>query len=184
MEELLTCLTELEKLKTVERGLNVGNRKESTAEHSWSCMLLADILIEFIEEPLNRHQVLEYLLYHDAVEVYAGDAKFNNPNEMEAKHQKELDAMKRIVALLPHPERFRTLVEQYESRKSREAQFAKAIDCIDALVRNLNDANNRSHDGFTEELIRNKYTPHVARFPFLMELFQTLMGKLKEQNKL
>ena len=34
MEKLIECLTELEKLKTVERGLNVGRRKESTAEHS------------------------------------------------------------------------------------------------------------------------------------------------------
>ncbi|XMB67520.1 hypothetical protein RI065_03070 [Mycoplasmatota bacterium zrk1] len=43
MEKLITCLTELEELKLVDRGLNVGNRKESTAEHSWSCMLIADI---------------------------------------------------------------------------------------------------------------------------------------------
>ena len=33
--------------------------------------------------------MLEFLLYHDVVEVYAGDAKFNNPEEMRLKHQKE-----------------------------------------------------------------------------------------------
>ena len=48
MQELIKCLAELEKLKTIERGLNVGNRKESTAEHSWSCMLIADILMDYI----------------------------------------------------------------------------------------------------------------------------------------
>jgi putative hydrolase of HD superfamily len=53
MEKLIIALTELEKLKYVERGTNVKGRKESTAEHSWSCLLIADILIDYVEEPLN-----------------------------------------------------------------------------------------------------------------------------------
>ena len=85
MEQLVYCLCELELLKTIERGQRVGQRKESTAEHSWSCMLLADILIDFVPEPLSRPNVLECLLYHDLVEIYAGDAKFNNPDDMMQK---------------------------------------------------------------------------------------------------
>lgn len=184
MEELIECLMELEKLKLVERGLNVGNRKESTAEHSWSSMLIADILLEYIDESLDRLKVLEYLLYHDIVEVYAGDAKFNNPEEMRLKKEKEMASMKKIISIIPKPKRYEKIIEEYEKRESREAQFAKAVDCLDACVRNLNNDKKSNLDGFTEELIRSKYNPHVSKFKFTKELFETLINKLKEQNKL
>ena len=183
MEELITCLAELEKLKTVERGLYVGDRKESSAEHSWSCMLIADILLEYTEESLNRLKVLEYLLYHDLVEVYAGDAKFNNPEEMRQKRAKEEEALLKISNNLPDSKRFLRIVQEYEKRANREAEFAKAIDCIDSCVRNLNDKKASNKDGFTEELIRDKYLPHVSKFPITLELFEVLMSKLVAQNK-
>lgn len=39
-------------------------------------------------------------------------------------------------------------------------------------------------NGFAEELIRTKYTPHVSKFEFIQDLFETLINKLKRQNKL
>jgi len=179
MDRLIACLTELEKLKTVERGLDVGERKESTAEHSWSCMLIADILLEYIDEPLDRLKVLEYLLYHDLVEVYAGDAKFNNPDEMKHKEEKEAASIKKILSILPNPTRYSSIIEE-----TRESQFAKAVDCLDTCVRNLNNDKKSKTDGFTEELIRNKYLPHVSKFELTLELFEVMMGRLKQQGKL
>lgn len=184
MENLIKALTELEKLKTIERGINVGNRKESSAEHSWSCMLIADILLDYIDEPLDRLKVFEYLLYHDVVEVYAGDAKFNNPEEMKLKAEKEEKAMEKILSFIPNPDRFSHIMHEYESRSTRESQFAKAVDCLDACIRNLNDENKSKEDGFTKELIHQKYFPHVSKFPFAQELFDQLMIKLVELKKL
>ena len=139
MQALIHCLKELEKLKTVDRGLQVGDRKESSAEHSWSCMLIADILLDQLDEPLDRLKVMEYLLYHDLVEVYAGDAKFNDPEAMKVKEEKEEKAMKQISSLLPSAVRYNRIMHEYEGRETREAEFAKAIDCIDSCIRNLND---------------------------------------------
>ena len=183
MEELIKSLTELEKLKTVERGLNVGNRKESSAEHSWSCLLIADLVIDYINEPLDRLKVFEYLLYHDVVEIYAGDAKFNNPGEMKLKLEREHKALQKISSFLPNASRFQRILSEYEHRETRESEFAKAIDCIDSCIRNLNDENSSNNDGFTEDLIRQKYHPHVAKFPFTLELFENLMGKLVQLDK-
>ncbi|WP_422082471.1 HD domain-containing protein [Ulvibacterium sp.] len=184
IEQLITSLTELEKLKTVERGLNVGARKESSAEHSWSCLLIADLVIDYVSEPLDRLKVFEYLLYHDVVEIYAGDAKFNNPEEMKLKQEKEEKALEKISSFLPNSDRFQRIMSEYEHRKTRESEFAKAIDCIDSCIRNLNDENASNKDGFTESLIRRKYRPHVSKFPVTQELFETLMGKLVELKKL
>jgi putative hydrolase of HD superfamily len=183
IEQLITSLTELEKLKTVERGLHVGNRKESSAEHSWSCLLIVDLVIDYLNEPLDRLKVFEYLLYHDVVEVYAGDAKFNNPEEMKLKKEKEEKALEKISSLLPNSGRFQRIMNEYEHRKTRESEFAKAIDCIDSCIRNLNDENASKEDGFTENLIRAKYEPHISKFPITQELFETLMESLVELEK-
>lgn len=183
IEQLITSLTELEKLKTVERGQNVGDRKESSAEHSWSCLLIADLVIDYLNEPLDRLKVFEYLLYHDVVEVYAGDAKFNNPEEMRLKRQKEEKALEKISSFLPNPNRFKRIMTEYEQRKTRESEFAKAIDCIDSCIRSLNDESASNKDGFTEGLIRAKYEPHISKFTITKELFDTLMGKLVELGK-
>ncbi|MCH4888074.1 HD domain-containing protein [Acidaminobacter sp. JC074] len=184
MDKLIRCLQELEQLKLVDRGLNVGSRKESTAEHSWSCMLIADILIDYIDEPLDRLKVLEYLLYHDLVEVFAGDAKFNNPEELKGKDEKEALALDKIKSLIPKSERFSRIIHEYESKESREAKFAKAVDCLDTCVRNLNDDNKDKSDGFDEALIRAKYAPHVKEFSFINDLYEMMMHKLVEQNKI
>lgn len=184
MDQLVTCLTELEKLKSVERGLNVGKRKESSAEHSWSCMLIADILLDHLDEPLNRLKVLEYLLYHDVVEVYAGDAKFNNPEEMKHKDEKEKVSMEKILSLMPQPNRYKHIIEEYELRETREAKFAKAVDCIDACIRKLNEDDASKSEGFSETLIRSKYIPHVSQFKLIEDVFEILMDKLKSHNRL
>ncbi len=184
MDKLLHCLKELENLKTVERGAKVGSRHESTAEHSWACMLIADIILPYIDEKLDRFKVIEILLYHDIVEIYAGDAKFNNPEEM--KKKKELEAMgfQKIISILPNSERYEHLIEEYEARKTRESKFAKAIDCLDALIRAYNDKRKPKDEGFTEKLIRNKYKKHVQEFEFTDVLFEKLMTILVEQEKI
>ena len=38
---------------------------------------------------INKKQ-LEYLLYHDFLKVYTGDAKFNNPEGLSVNHEKEI----------------------------------------------------------------------------------------------
>ena len=100
---------------------------------------MADILLEYIDEPLDRLKVPEYLLYHDLVEVCARDAKFNDPQESGLKHEKERAPMNRIVAILPNSKRYGQIMQEYELRETRGALFAKAVDCLDAYVRDLND---------------------------------------------
>jgi len=183
-DKLIRVLSELEKLKTVERGLNVGSRKESSAEHSWGCMIIADVLIDFVDEPLDRAKVLEYLLYHDLIEIYAGDAKFDNPTEMAEKEKRESEAYQKILTFIPNKKRYSGIVEQYEHRETIEAEFAKAVDCIDACIRNLNQPYTKDSEKFTEALIRDKYMPYVSKFSVTSDLFETLMSELKNQSKI
>lgn len=75
MDELQR-IRKLYKLKSVYRDSSVGNRKESSAEHSWSCLMLADYFIEKMNLKIDRIKVYELLMYHDLVEIEAGDTLY------------------------------------------------------------------------------------------------------------
>ena len=98
--------------------------------------------------------------------------------------RKEEQALEKIKTLIPNKLRFEKIVSEYEKRATREAEFAKAVDCLDACIRNINDDTKSNNDGFTEVLIRNKYLPHVSKFDITKELFEHLIHRLQVLNKL
>ena len=107
-------------------------------------MLVADILIDFVSEPLNKLKVFEYLLYHDVAEIYAGDAKFNNPEEMRHKQQREEAAHQQICAFhLQHPATLRLLSNMNQDalmRPGSPRQLTALMPAYAALTKKLKHA--------------------------------------------
>ncbi len=70
-------MQETEKLKTVARPvpLSSGERRESSAEHSWHLFILLMLMQHEAPSGLNFFCTLLMLLVHDLVEVYAGDTR-------------------------------------------------------------------------------------------------------------
>jgi len=48
-KDTLSKLRTVYQLKNIERANSVGNRKESTAEHSWSSLILARLFLNQIK---------------------------------------------------------------------------------------------------------------------------------------
>jgi putative hydrolases of HD superfamily len=86
-------LREIYKLKQVYRLNSVGNRKESSAEHTWSCLMLAEFFLEQ-HSKLNKSKVFELILFHDLVEIEAGDTQLAPGVSREDKIEKEKNAAK------------------------------------------------------------------------------------------
>ena len=64
-------------LKKVNRAASNGNRKETTAEHTYSTLILAEYFLK--KHPhINKEKVMQIILYHDFVEIYAGDTFVKN----------------------------------------------------------------------------------------------------------
>lgn len=132
---LLTC----DRLKSVTRQnrLHDGSRDENAAEHSWHLALMALTLAEYAAPDTNMGRVVELLVIHDLVEVYAGDAYFELPGEALAAHAlKEAEAADRLFALLPSGQQrhFRGLWDEFEARQTPEARFACALDALHPLL--------------------------------------------------
>lgn len=75
MRNEIEFLNELEKLKAVERrSYPIGlNRKENSAEHSWSLAMAGMTLAPVIDPELDILRIIQMALVHDIVEIDAGD---------------------------------------------------------------------------------------------------------------
>ena len=75
LAETIKFIIESERLKSVERQSNpVGmTRFENSAEHSWTAVLAATVLIPVVAPELDPLRVIKMLLIHNLVEIDAGD---------------------------------------------------------------------------------------------------------------
>ena len=162
-------------LKHVERTGSVGTRKESSAEHSWSCLILADYFLSMIKEKLDRLKVYELLMYHDVVEIEAGDVPIHHVKERENKKEIEKAASHILKEHIPDllKNKFIKLFEEFEDEETKESKFAKAIDVLDALVHFLDYK--EAWKGWTEQMVRNFHGKKVIHFPETKEAFEKLL---------
>lgn len=137
----LAFLTELDRLKTVERQSFIvgGERRENTAEHSWHVAMLAAVLAEYAPENVNIDRVMHLLLVHDIVEIDAGDTGIYDLDTAGSKAEREQAAADRLFGLLPADigDRFRADWEEYESGTTPEGRFARVFDRLSPFLLNL-----------------------------------------------
>ena len=79
LEQQIRFIVEIDKLKTIVRRTYLLNadRAENTAEHSWHLAIMAILLAEHANEPIDVAKVVKMVLVHDIVEIdaalYDGD---------------------------------------------------------------------------------------------------------------
>ena len=169
-------------LKKVERTAPVGERKESSAEHSWSSMMLADYFLGILTKKLDRVMVYELLMYHDVVEIEAGDLPIHHEHARKDKAEKEMAAAKVLQKRFPPAlgKKFMRLFEEFEGAKTREAQFAKAIDALDALIHFLDYK--AYWKGWDEVMVRKFHGKHMAAFPELERTFNNILTFVRSEG--
>lgn len=133
LNQQIAFIREIEKLKTVKRqNLTLDNgRFENSAEHSWHISVMAMVLMEDSGlEIMDQYRVIQMLLIHDLVEIYAGDAFLYDESARQAAAKKEGAALEKLMALLPEDqgERFRKLWLEFEECTTQASRFAKALD--------------------------------------------------------
>ncbi|HLH45997.1 MAG TPA: HD domain-containing protein [Acidimicrobiales bacterium] len=137
--QLEFCL-ELDRVKQVLRRntLTDGSRRENDAEHLWHVAVMAAVLAEHADEPVDVARVMTMLLLHDVVEIDAGDAFLYDAVACAAAVEKERVAAERIFGLLPVDQavELRSLWEEFEQRSTADARFARALDRLQPMLLN------------------------------------------------
>lgn len=160
----LDFIIEIDRLKQVLRRspLADGSRLENSAEHSWHLAMMAMVLVEYANEPVDITRVLKLVLVHDIIEIDAGDTYAYDTNGNHGKAERELRAAERLYNLLPPDQavEFRALWDEFEARHTAEARFANAIDRLMPLIHNyLNEGSVWRANRVTVEQIRHRMAP-------------------------
>jgi|GEM_PF-364098 len=166
------------RLKSIYRLNTVDDRHESTAEHTWSAMMLADyILSKYSSEfaGIDKFKVLELIMYHDLVEIHAGDTPLYPGMKDDDQKKREGEAFKKLIAELPQEtsEKYRLLHSEFEGLKTKEARLAKAVEELDSSIHELD--HKKDWKGWSEKFLREKKTRYYQEFPVIMELFQEFL---------
>lgn len=136
-------IKEIDKLKYIKRRTKLFNsdRRENDAEHSWHLAMMAVVLAEYSEKPIDVLKVIKMVLIHDIVEIDSGDIFMYDTTRSHTNTEEELKAAKRIFGMLPD-EQANELVElwkEFEYGETDEAKFAKSIDRFEPLLQNVSN---------------------------------------------
>ena len=170
LEQQLQFIVEIDKVKNIFRQtyLSDMNRKENDAEHSWHIALMAYLLQEYAEEPVDVGRVMLMVLIHDLVEIDAGDTYAYDLKAAETKRAREVAAADRIFGMLPEDQgaHLRELWEEFEEYKTADAKYAHLLDNFQPLL--LNDATDgtswKEHDVRKSQIYkRNEYIEETSK---------------------
>jgi len=144
LEQQLDFLRVVDALKRVDRMTRLIqrsgeiSRRENSAEHSWHLALMAMMLVEHANEPVDLARVLQMILVHDIVEIDAGDTFVYDAAAMVGKADREEAAANRIFGLLPDDQKNELLElwHEFEARETPEAKYASALDRLAGMLPN------------------------------------------------
>lgn len=136
-------IKEIDKLKYIQRRTKLFNsdRNENDAEHSWHLAMMAIILSQHSNVPIDILKVVKMVLIHDIVEIDAGDTFIYDTVKNHTNSDEELLAAKRIFGLLPDAQRDEMIAvwEEFEAGETAEAKFAKSMDRLEPLLQNVSN---------------------------------------------
>ena len=143
LKKQLDFILEIDKEKNILRQTHLSDhgRQENDAEHAWHMAIMAYLLKEYSNEPIDVAKVMIMCLIHDVVEIDAGDTYAYDAEGLKTQKAREEAAKERIYSLLPDDQKqdLQALFDEFEERKTPEAKFARALDNLQPLL--LNNSN-------------------------------------------
>ena len=189
LEQQMNFIIEIDKLKEIVRQTYISSaeRKETDAEHAWHFAIMAVLLAEYANEPVDVMKVVKMALIHDLVEIDAGDTYLYDEEGAKTKADRENKAADRLFHMLPEDqgEEFDSIWREFEERKTPEARFAAALDRLQPVM--LNDATNGKaweEHGITEEQVRSHKKKKKKGSLSIWEYLEKIFDKNIEKGKI
>ncbi len=184
-EQQMAFSLEIDKEKNIFRQTHLSNhgRNENDAEHAWHMAIMAYLLKEYSNEPIDISRVMIMCLIHDIVEIDAGDTYAYDEEAKKTQKEREQKAADRIFALLPEDQakEMRAIFEEFEAFETPEAKFAHAMDNLQPLM--LNDSNNggdwKEHDVAISRIMKRQVQTKLGS----EELFDYIKERLDHYVK-
>ncbi len=143
LKKQLDFALEIDREKNIFRQTHLSGhgRNENDAEHAWHMAIMAYILREYANEPVDIARVMIMCLIHDIVEIEAGDTYAYDEESLKTQKAREDAAKEKIFSILPEDqkEELTALFDEFEKYETPESKFAHSMDNLQPLI--LNDSN-------------------------------------------
>ena len=143
LKKQLDFALEIDKEKNIFRQTHLSGhgRNENDAEHAWHMSIMAYLLKEYSNEPVDIGKVMLMCLIHDIVEIDAGDTYAYDAENLKTQKAREDAAKERLFSILPEEQKDELikLFDEFEEFKTAESKFAHAMDNLQPLI--LNNSN-------------------------------------------
>ena len=189
LDRQLGFLLEVDRLKQVFRRtwLLDLTRYENDAEHSWHLALAAGLLAEYAPAGIDLSKALKMALVHDLVEIDAGDTYAYDEVARQDQAEREQRAAERLFALLPADQgaEVRRLWEEFDARRTAEARYAAALDCLLPFLHNYHTQGKEwQANGVTSRQVRKRMQPVAEGAPALWPRVDRLIRDALEKGYL
>lgn len=162
LKQQLEFVLEIDKEKNIFRQTHLSGqgRNENDAEHAWHMAIMAYLLREYSNEPVDIGRVMLMCLIHDIVEIDAGDTYAYDADGLKTQKAREDAAKERIFSMLPEDQKQELvrIFDEFEAFQTPEAKFARAMDNLQPLL--LNDSNDggdwKEHEVNAEKVYRRQ----------------------------
>ena len=182
LKKQMAFALEIDKEKNILRQthLSGGGRQENDAEHAWHMALMAYLLREYANEPVDIGKVLLMCLLHDVVEIDAGDTYAYDAQGLQSQKEREDAAKARIFGLLPDDQKAEliALFDEFEAYETPEARYAHVLDNLQPIM--LNNSNGGADwraRGVTRTQIYRRQSKNILGSE---KLFSVIDGILRE----
>ena len=185
LKQQLDFILEIDKEKNILRQTHLSGhgRRENDAEHAWHMAIMAYLLKEYSNEPVDITKVMIMCLIHDIVEIDAGDTYAYDTEGLKTQKAREDAAKERIFSLLPNAqkEEMTALFDEFEEARTAESRFAHVMDNLQPLL--LNNSNGgadwREHEVYASQVYgRQQKTRYGSK-----QLYEITNQILKENIK-
>ena len=158
LKQQLDFALEIDKEKNIFRQTHLSGhgRNENDAEHAWHMAIMAYLLQEYANEPVDIGRVMLMCLIHDIVEIDAGDTYAYDAEGLKTQKAREEAAKERLYSMLPEDQKadLMAIFDEFEERKTPEAKFARALDNLQPLLLNHSNGGGdwKNHDVTAEQV--------------------------------
>ena len=143
LKQQLDFILEIDKEKNILRQTHLSGhgRRENDAEHAWHMAIMAYLLKDYANEPVDIAKVMIMCLIHDIVEIDAGDTYAYDTEGLKTQKAREDAAKERIFSLLPEDQKkeLTSFFDEFENYQTPESKFAHSMDNLQPLM--LNNSN-------------------------------------------
>ena len=143
LKKQLDFALEIDKEKNIFRQTHLSGygRNENDAEHAWHMAIMAYLLREYSNEPVDITRVMLMCLIHDVVEIDAGDTYAYDAEGLKTQKAREEGGKERIYSRLPEEQKKEQadICDEFEESKTPESKVTHAKD--NRQPRMLNSSN-------------------------------------------